>query len=148
MGSGGKVLGPSGKRARQRRNERILAWVTLVGSGVAGVGGLVDWALGNGLEAQTFWPFAVAAWATALLLKSYGRKRAAGIANGLSVGLFAVGGLWLGIPAALHLVRGESVDWLDFSVGVLVAAVLVAALVAEGLARRRKRRPACSPASS
>jgi undecaprenyl pyrophosphate phosphatase UppP len=135
---GGAVLGPSGRRARERRNERLVAWILLGASVVVGVGNLVEWALGHEMRALSFWPFAMIASATAMLLKDTGRPRAVRFMTYLATGLTVAVGLAVGIPQAARLVRGQSVDWLALAAGTAVALFVLGAAVAWTV-RRAKR---------
>ncbi|MFD1919128.1 hypothetical protein [Streptomyces beijiangensis] len=106
---------------------------------------MVEWARGNGVEAQSFWPFAVAAGSVATLLKGTGRRTAARGATYLACGLLVAVGIWTGIPQAAHLVHGESVDWLDLTIGVLV--VLFVGVGAMTWIAGRKQGGAASPSA-
>jgi hypothetical protein len=143
---GGAVLGPSGRRARERRNERLIAWLLLGASAVVGVGNMVEWAFGHGVEAQSFWPFAMVASATAMLLKGTGRPGVVRAMTYLATGLIVAVGLAVGIPQAARLVRGQSVDWLALAAGTAVALFVVGAAVV-WIAGRAKRGSPSTPQS-
>jgi hypothetical protein len=125
MRGGGAALGPSGKKARKRREERLAAWILLGASVVLGVGNVAEWVLGNGVRASSFWPFAMIASAAAMLLKDTGRPGAVRIMTYLATGLFVAVGLAVGIPQAARLARGESVDWLALAAGIAVALAVL-----------------------
>ncbi|RST15166.1 hypothetical protein E2C00_07200 [Streptomyces sp. WAC05374] len=109
---------------------------------VGAVGVLInvaDWFVGGDPQPYHVFPLLLVLWGAADLLKA-ARPAAARAVRGVAGVLTVAAGLAVGVPAAVALVRGESVDWLDLVLGVLV--VLYAASAAAALAaRRRAARP-------
>lgn len=123
------------------RRRRLFALVALAGSGIVGIGNVVEGVITGGMDALDVWPFAVAGFAVGELLTGHGRERAARTAQAVASVLLAVVGLWTGGAAVRTLALGGGADWLDLAVGVLgtLYAAVGAALIAD---RFRKRRTA------
>ncbi|MFE3325052.1 hypothetical protein [Streptomyces sp. NPDC059176] len=95
---------------------------------------LVDWAIDGRLVPSDAFPLFLAA-AAAGELTSGVRQR---VLRGAASAVLAAVGLAAGVPAAADLVRGDPVDWLDLTVGVLVVLwALVGGAALVGRLRRR-----------
>ncbi|GAA2477247.1 hypothetical protein [Streptomyces gobitricini] len=96
---------------------------------------VVDWFVGGSPQPYHAFPLLLVLWGAADLLRA-ARPAAARVVRGAAGVLMVAIGLAVGVPAAVALVRGEPVEWLDLLVGVVVA--LYAASAAAGLAARRQ----------
>lgn len=118
-------------------------WIVLTVGAVGFVLNLVDWIVEGGLEPYYAFPVLLMLWAAADLLKA-ARPAAARAVQGVAGVLLVTAGLAAGVPAAVALVRGDPVDWLDLVLGVLTA-LYAASAIAALVARRRARGAAEEP---
>ncbi|QGV80711.1 hypothetical protein [Streptomyces ficellus] len=127
--------------AGERTRGLTYSWIVLAVGAVGVVINLVDWFVEGGLEPYHVFPLLLVLWAAADLLKP-ARPAVARAAQGVAGVLLVAAGLAAGVPAAVALVRGEPVDWLDLILGVLT--VLYAASAAAALAARLRSRQRAS----
>lgn len=100
---------------------------------------LIDWAMDGRLVPSDAFPLFLAAAAAGELTTGV-RQR---VARGAAAVILAAAGLAAGIPAAADLFRGDPVDWLDLTVGVLVVLwALVGGAALVGRLRSRGSAPA------
>ncbi|MGI5482870.1 hypothetical protein [Streptomyces lavendofoliae] len=108
----------------------------VLGVGAIGLAiNVADWFVEGDPRPYHAFPLLLVLWGAADLMQGNRPDVARGV-RGAAGALMVAIGLAVGVPAAVALVRGGPVDWLDLVVGVVVA--LYAASVAAGWAARRR----------